>query len=262
MTGFERIASTLGKAIRGSAKAFFDISQGGFALLGITLAFTAIALSARPELRDAGEGWLMGWLQERQITAAGLESDTDATERATAVDLKELPAGQASLAQWISKKYRVAPEAVGAVVAEAYDIGLRTKLEPTLILAIAAIESGFNPFSQSPHGAQGLMQVMTRVHTDKFHHFGGKLAAFDPIANLRVGVKILQDCIARAGSLEGGLRLYVGATTDDDGGYATKVLAEQARLDEVAKMNIRPAAAGMTRVLDRGDRPVATLIKS
>ena len=54
------------------------------------------------------------------------------------------------------------------------------------------------------------MQVMTRVHTDKYESVGGSLAAFDPVTNLRVGVKVLQECIARAGSIEGGLRYYVG----------------------------------------------------
>jgi hypothetical protein len=98
-----------------------------------------------------------------------------------------------------------------------------------------AVESGFNPFAQSPVGAQGLMQVLTRVHSDKYESFGGKLAAFDPLTNLRVGARVLQECIARAGSLEGGLRFYVGAANlDDDGGYATKVLAEHARLSLVA----------------------------
>jgi soluble lytic murein transglycosylase-like protein len=50
------------------------------------------------------------------------------------------------------------------------------------------------------------MQVMTDVHADKYQHFGGSYAAFDPVTNLRVGVKVLQECIARAGSLLGGLR--------------------------------------------------------
>jgi soluble lytic murein transglycosylase-like protein len=58
--------------------------------------------------------------------------------------------------------------ALGALVAEAYEIGTRTKLDPTLILAVMAVESGFNPFAQSPVGAQGLMQVMTGVHSDKY----------------------------------------------------------------------------------------------
>src|SRR5574337_106444 len=76
---------------------------------------------------------------------------------------------------------------------------------------------------------------MTRVHTDKYEGFGGQLAAFDPVANLRVGVKVLQECIARAGSLEGGLRYYVGAANlPDDGGYAAKVLAEHFRLRQIA----------------------------
>jgi soluble lytic murein transglycosylase-like protein len=60
-------------------------------------------------------------------------------------------------------------------------------------------------------GAQGLMQVMTKVHSDKYEGFGGKMAAFDPVSNLRVGAKVLKECIARAGSVEGGLKFYVGA---------------------------------------------------
>ena len=83
-------------------------------------------------------------------------------------------------------------------------------------------------------GAQGLMQVMTGVHHDKYAHFGGRMAAFDPVTNLRVGVKVLQECISRAGSIEGGLKFYVGAANlDDDGGYANKVLAEHGRLQAV-----------------------------
>src|SRR5574337_1501444 len=85
---------------------------------------------------------------------------------------------------------------------------------------------------------------MTRVHTDKYEDFGGRFAAFDPVANLRVGVKVLQECIARAGSLEGGLRYYVGAANlPDDGGYAAKVLAEHLRLRQVAG---RPAAPALS----------------
>ena len=114
---------------------------------------------------------------------------------------QDLPKQQAAVAYWLSKKYRVAPEPVSALVAEAYEIGERVKLDPTLILAVMAIESGFNPFAQSPVGAQGLMQVMTGVHSDKYENFGGKLAAFDPVTNLRVGVKVLQECIQRSGSL-------------------------------------------------------------
>ena len=116
-------------------------------------------------------------------------------------------------------------------------------IDPTLIIAVMAVESGFNPFAQSPMGAQGLMQVMTGVHVDKYASFGGKLAAFDPLTNLRVGARVLHECIARAGSTEGGLRLYVGAgNREDDGGYVAKVLGEHQRLAQVAQGKPVPTA--------------------
>jgi Transglycosylase SLT domain len=217
------------------AEGFFEITHNGFALVGVAVVVVLAALVARPDLRQAGEAQLMTWLQERQIAALGLVPELDAIDRATAANPKDLPKQQAAVAFWLSKKYRVAPEPLSALVAEAYDIGQRTKLDPTLILAVMAVESGFNPFAQSPVGAQGLMQVMTGVHSDKYEVFGGKLAAFDPVTNLRVGVKVLQECIQRAGSLHAGLKFYVGAANlPDDGGYAEKVLAEHARLQQVA----------------------------
>jgi hypothetical protein len=85
------------------------------------------------------------------------------------------------------------------------------------------------------------MQVMTKIHSDKYEDFGGKLAAFDPITNLRVGVKVLQGCIAQAGSIEGGLKYYVGAANmASDGGYASKVVAEYTRLYQVAYGKVAP----------------------
>lgn len=230
---------TIGHALRtfasDVASGFFEISHSGLALVGVAVVLALSVLVARPDLRHAGEAQLMVWLQARQVAALGMVPELDAVDRATAADPKDLPKQQAALAYWISRKYRVAPEPVSALVAEAYEVGRKAKLDPTLILAIMAIESGFNPFAQSPVGAQGLMQVMTGVHGDKYEFFGGKLAAFDPVTNLRVGVKVLQECIQRAGSLQGGLRFYVGAAQlPDDGGYAEKVLAEHARLQQVA----------------------------
>jgi hypothetical protein len=106
-----------------------------------------------------------------------------------------------------------------------------------------AVESSFNPFAQSSVGAQGLMQVMTKVHNDKYEAFGGNHAAFDPVTNLRVGVQVLKECITRAGGLEAGLRFYVGAANlNDDGGYAGKVLSEQRALKLVASGKAVPLA--------------------
>ncbi|MCF8159472.1 MAG: lytic transglycosylase domain-containing protein [Polaromonas sp.] len=236
MTASDNTSSRLRLALTAVTRGFFQMTHNSFALIGLAVLFAAMALVARPELRQIGEIKLFSWLQERQQEVSGMVSDLVAIDRATAADPTELPKQQAALAFWLSKKYRVAPEPISALVSEAYSIGARVKLDPTLILAVMAVESGFNPFAQSAVGAQGLMQVMTKIHSDKYQSFGGKFAAFDPLANLHVGVKVLQDCIRVAGSVEGGLKYYVGAANmEDDGGYTAKVLAEYARLQQVAQ---------------------------
>jgi hypothetical protein len=215
------------------------------------LAALAVFAAGRADLRQDAETWALGWLQARQeARAEPLEpaevlmaelSEPDAIARATASDPKLLSRQQAAVAQWLARRYHVAPEPVSRLVQEAWDVGQKASLDPTLILAIMAIESSFNPFAQSAVGAQGLMQVMTKVHNDKYEAFGGTHAAFDPVTNLRVGVQVLKECIARAGSLEAGLRFYVGAANQaEDSGYATKVLSEQSALRQVASGKFVP----------------------
>jgi hypothetical protein len=238
-TTHNRFANGLQVFCKDVAHGFFEIAHNGLALAGLSAFVLGLALYAQPQLRLQGESALLGWLQQRQEAQQPkdllIAAEPEAIDRATAADPADLPRQQAAVAYWLAKKYRVAPEPISALVAEAYEIGKTSKIEPTLILAIMAIESSFNPFAQSPVGAQGLMQVMTKIHTDKYDNFGGDLAAFDPVTNLKVGVKVLQECIKRAGSVEGGLRQYVGATSDaTEGGYTAKVLAEQARLLSVA----------------------------
>ena len=219
-----------------------EVCHNTFALIGLALAALLLFAAGHADLRHQAEAQALSWLQARQElredpvdTLAVALSEPDAIARATASDPKTLGRQQAAVAQWISRRYSVAPEPVSRLVEEAWSVGARAGLDPTLILAIMAIESRFNPFAQSSVGAQGLMQVMTKVHNDKYEAFGGNHAAFDPVTNLRVGVQVLKECIARAGSLEAGLRFYVGAANlADDGGYAGKVLHEQNALRLVA----------------------------
>lgn len=225
-------------------KVLYAITHSGMALLGLGLALATVILLTNPQLRDDAEQKLLGWLQQRQNSETTAEAEDEPRNLAEPVLAASLPKEQAQVASWISRKYRVAPEAVGALVAEAFALGSRLKLDPTLILAVMAIESRFNPFAQSPVGAQGLMQVLTRVHSDKYEDFGGKQAALDPLVNLRVGVQVLQDCIRNAGSIEGGLRRYVGAVDSDGNGYVAKVMAEQQRLRSVARGAKLPINAG------------------
>jgi soluble lytic murein transglycosylase-like protein len=237
--------------VRDVGNGLLEVSHNSLALVGLAVVLALVFVTSRADLRHQTELWALGWLQERHESRAAESDDLtvaaaepDAVARATAVNPGELSKQQAALAKWISRRYNVALEPVGRLVQEAWTIGHAVGLDPTLILAIAAIESRFNPFAQSAMGAQGLMQVMTRVHVDKYEPFGGTHAAFDPISNLKVGVQVLRECIARAGGLEAGLRWYVGAAnTGDDGGYIGKVLAEQNHMKRVASGGAVPANA-------------------
>ncbi|MEO6410159.1 MAG: lytic transglycosylase domain-containing protein [Burkholderiaceae bacterium] len=268
-----RSVDSVAVALRDIGNGMLEVSHNTLALLGLVLVAVVMFASGWADLRHAVEEHTLEWLQARQLARAEPVGESEslakdlseptAVERATASDPKFLNKQQGAIAQWISRRYKVAPEPISRLVQEAWQVGARTGLDPTLILAIMAIESSFNPFAQSPVGAQGLMQVMTKIHDDKYVAFGGRHAAFDPVTNLRVGAQVLKECIARAGSLEAGLRYYVGAANlVDDGGYAGKVLAEQGQLRlvangkavpptiSVAPLAIKPAPVRVRQAVD------------
>jgi hypothetical protein len=155
---------------------------------------------------------------------------------------------QHHVAQYLARRYRVADEAVQMLVSAAFETARENRLDPLLILSVMAIESSLNPFAQSPVGAQGLMQVMTKVHAERFQPHGGETAALDPVANIKVGSAILRDLINRGGSVERGLQLYVGAgNLPDDGGYGARVLGERSRLQQAATGNVGAAITAAIR---------------
>jgi len=220
-----------------------DVSHNTLALLGLALVSGLIFMAGQSDLRARLEDQLFEMLQGRQEERAEKDgsilaavSEPTASGRATALDPKQLKAEQVLVVQWLSKRYRVAPEPVARLAHEAWKVAPRAKLDPLLVMAVIAIESSFNPFAQSPVGAQGLMQVVTRVHDDKYASFGGRHAAFDPVSNLKVGIQVLRDCVNKTGQVEDGLRCYVGANaTEGDNPYALRVLAEYQVLQQVAQ---------------------------
>lgn len=164
---------------------------------------------------------------------------------------------QQRVTTWLAKRYRVAKDATNMLVSSAYANANEIKLDPLLILAVMAIESGLNPFAESPMGAQGLMQVMSKIHHEKFRKLGGVKAALNPVANIKVGSLILKDYVQRGGSVEAGLKLYVGAAAfDTDAGYGSKVLAEYRRLKDVATGKNVPATTIARAVQKRPERMI------
>jgi soluble lytic murein transglycosylase-like protein len=233
-----------------SARGVLTAAQSMLSILGIAALVMVCALVARPELASKLANALheQPAVEAQVVVAPPLSELMEApAPRPAAVAAAEVPMSaeekalmgtkkqQDAVTNWLSKRYRVAGDATNMLVSTAYLTAREIKIDPLLILAVMAIESGLNPFAESPMGAQGLMQVMSKVHTDKFQDLGGVQAALNPVANIRVGALILKDYVSRGGSVEAGLKSYVGAGAfESDDGYGSKVMAEYSRLKQVS----------------------------
>jgi soluble lytic murein transglycosylase-like protein len=136
---------------------------------------------------------------------------------------------------YVVQRYRVSAEALLPVFEAAQSIGPKRHLDPLLLIAVISVESRFNPFSQSPMGAQGLMQIIPRYHQDKLFDAAAEKPFLDPVTNVTIGAQILQESIRRQGGLVAGLQYYAGALDDDEQAYANKVLAEKLRLEQAPR---------------------------
>ena len=225
--------------------------KGVMSSLGVLASFMVLAMWMNQPLRVELASWLIP-AEAYQIFQNGFDPVPSVAPQAAkiptslvdteALDAKILKssAERQAVASYISNKYKIAHSASLEFVDKAMTVSREVGLDPTLILAVTAVESSFNPLAESKKGAQGLMQVMTRVHVEKFQLFGGHEAALNPDANMRVGSLILREYIAKGGSLQAGLRLYVGASSifTNDGGYGEKVLAERERLRQAAALRV------------------------
>ena len=229
-----------------SARGLLTTAQHTLTVLGVSALVVMAVLFARPDLAKQLSLMLNHEQEVAVVTAPPLSALMEAPAAAApAASTEPLTAEEKALlgtqkqqqwvTSWLSKRYRVAGDAANMLVSTAYLTAREIKLDPLLILAVMAIESGLNPFAESPVGAQGLMQVMSKVHHEKFQEMGGVQAALNPVANIRVGSLILKDYVTRGGSVEAGLKTYVGAAAfEHDDGYGSRVLAEYNRLKQVS----------------------------
>jgi hypothetical protein len=215
---------------------FVEITRHSLALVGLAVVLVSVTFAARPDLQASASEALFGWLQIRQNDPTDMPVARNAAARSTAASLKNLTPEQLAVTRWLSRKYRVSAEPLSAMVAEAWVTGERSQLAPTLILAIMAVESRFNPFASGSQGNVGLMQIEPQAHAETLGQFGGPLSAFDPLTNLRVGVRHLQGLMQQTSTLEEALFLY-GTSSGQlmESQYVERVLAEQQLLDKVTE---------------------------
>lgn len=215
---------------------FVEITRHSLALFGLAVVLLSVTFMARPDLQSSASGLLLGWLEFRQSENQEPTPQRNAASRTTAKDMDGLNPEQQLVTRWLSRKYRVAAEPLGAMVAESWVLGERTQLPPSLILAIMAVQSRFNPFASGNSGQVGLMQIELQAHMDALVQFGGPLAAFDPLTNVRVGVRHLQGLMQQTNSLEEALALYgLSSGYADEGQFVERVLAEQVLIEKLSE---------------------------
>lgn len=239
---------------RGNSIAALDrvVSTARLVLMVLGLAsMTALTVMFfRPELTDQIKILSPFWtepaavrtttLDGRHLNASMVTAGTTAIEpfsagAAPAAFSTPSLAAQQRLTGWLSKRHRVAGAASKMLVDAAFTTAKATDIDALLILSVMSVQARLNPFAENTSGAHGLMQVVTHVHRNTFDDHGGLKAVQDPTANLRVGAVLLKESIRNTGSIEAGLKRYIGA--DDprgDGGYSARVLGEYARLQAVA----------------------------
>jgi soluble lytic murein transglycosylase-like protein len=180
-------------------------------------------------------GALVPFLAQDASVPAALAAACRPTHIEAPAPLAEPPSEvERRLARYLARRYMVGLDATERVVQAAYVAAGEVGLDPLLLLAVAAVESSFNPLAESGMGAKGLMQIIPKYHRDKLELAGGDEALFDPEASMLLGARILQEYVRRTGTLQTGLQSYNGAFFDGSAQYARKVMAERARLEAAA----------------------------
>jgi soluble lytic murein transglycosylase-like protein len=215
----------------------YSLAKATLALIGLAAVFTLMLLPSERHL-------LRNTLPSLAAEAAEDGSAGSAAEPAIAEGVEERE--QRALAEFISKRWRIAETAATSFVSIAYRAGERYSVDPVLILSVVAIESRFNPVAESVVGAKGLMQIIPKYHLDKLLDHGGEEALLDPEVNINVGAQILHEYYRRLQDQEAALQRYAGAFDEPTSRYAAKVFEERMRLEPIRQKARREQLAHAT----------------
>ena len=227
---------TLKHTMARSRGAASNLIQHSLMIVGVlfVLAVVSVFVNRTPAV-DVPEYALPGLPSLAELT--DLADLTAAIEPSAAIPVSETgPAVLSSRMQgaldYVTRRYRVSPEALVPVFEVAQLIGKERRIDPLLIVAIIGIESGFKSDAKSAGGGHGLMQIIPRYHLNKIPDGLGVKGLMDPAVNVKVGTIILDDAISRAGNPVGGLQSYNGSKKKKL--FANRVLAEKSRMELAA----------------------------
>lgn len=122
---------------------------------------------------------------------------------------------------------KVDPQEALTMAEAVIQYGEEFNVDPTLILAVIKVESGYDKYALSNQGAMGLMQVIPKYHYMKITN-GYKLGhknIYEPQTNIRLGAQILRENLDTTKNLIKALLMYNGSLQDNTQEYYHLVLA-------------------------------------
>ena len=225
-------ATRIAKYARHAASFMLHFAHGGLLVAGLIVTLFIASRIANHGVQGLSVGSLIG-NSSPSVAVEELVPEVEPVAVADSTPVKLSPDLQ-RVKGYIAKRYQVSAVALEPLLAAAQQTGRSVGVDPLLLVAVMAIESRFNPFAESPMGAQGLMQVIPKWHPDKVDVKSDKGAMFNPDTNIRVGALVLKEYIQATGSVQGALQQYNGSS-DPATPYANKVMAVKAQLSQAAR---------------------------
>lgn len=188
--------------------------------------------------------------------AAIVIAELPRTPRATPAVVAPLSSRSTNIVASIRR--RTQSETQASIVTLAHRAGVRYGIPESLVAAVIAVESEFNPRAISRRGALGLMQLMPRTAAVL-----GVRDAFDPRENVDAGARHLRDLLNRFADVPLALAAYnAGAqAVIDHGGMPPypETRAFVARVMSRLERGVTPAAAVVAAATPRRIRVAARL---
>jgi soluble lytic murein transglycosylase-like protein len=227
-------ATRIAKYARHAASFMLHFAHGGLLVAGLIVTLFVASRIANHGIQGLSLG---SFTEEPAVTAMAEDAELESVQVVESPSAKLSPDLQ-RVKIYIAKRYQVSAVALEPLLASAQQTGRNIGVDPLLLVAVMAIESRFNPFAESPMGAQGLMQIIPKWHPDKVDVKSDRAALFDPDTNIRVGAQVLKEYIQTTGSVERALQQYNGSS-DPATPYANKVMAVKAALAQAARSSGR-----------------------
>ncbi len=141
------------------------------------------------------------------------------------------------VASHIAKNYDVKLNTAEKIVLSVYANANTYALDPNLLFAVIQSESTFKPEVVSPMKAQGLMQVITKYHTNELKTIEAKNLDIHSIdGNIELGTMVLKKYIIKnKGNVERALQMYNGSFDDKTKKYSKTIFRYSENFTSLSK---------------------------